>query len=188
MTWSGATSTSPAATSPSRSCCASDDGATWAELDLPADLLSELWPQLVVERGGELTIIGRSRSSEALLVVTWEGDEAPPTRPVAPTPTDDRPRFVRWDAELAVGETVRFPLYTHCGISYLANFNERHWYLEGSPGGLPSPSPDDSWPMVGESVLGLATLLDEETIEYSLPSGEVVGTYVASDQEPFICD
>ncbi len=103
-------------------------------------------------------------------------------------PTDDGPRFVRWDAELTVGETVRFPLYTHCGIGYLAAFNDRHWYLDGSESGLPSPASEDAWPMAQESVLGLVTLVDDTTIEYSLPSGEVIGRYVASDVEPFGCD
>lgn len=99
---------------------------------------------------------------------------------------DGGPAFVRWDAQLDVGETVRFPLSTHCGIGYLADFNDRHWYLDVDAGSPEVTVHDEGVPMVRESVPGLATLVDEETIGYTLPT-ELVAVSTASDEEPPPC-
>ncbi len=167
----------------------SDDGATWEELDLDGvDVVDPSGTLAIVDRPDGVTVVAAPWQGDSLTVLTWRGDGDPPARPVADPLDDGGPPFVAGDAELAVGDTVRYPLNTHCGIDYLGRFNGRHWYLDRERD-RPDVSPGDPGvPMVHEAVLGLATLVDETTIEYTLPGGGLFAVYTASAEEPPGCE
>lgn len=100
---------------------------------------------------------------------TWPAAQGP--HPTLPTPTitmPEGPPLVEWEAELAIGETYRFPLYTHCGIDVLGRFNGLNWWSrEPSPGGFTGN---------GGTVLGEIHLIAEDRIDYVL-NGETVAVY-----------
>ena len=81
-------------------------------------------------------------------------------------------------------------MHVHCGIGNpLGHFDGRYWYFTESPAGLPATAGVNDlpahWPIAEgeEHILGLLTGTDANTIEYHLPTGEVVGIYTASDNE-----
>ena len=82
----------------------------------------------------------------------------------------------------------------HCGIgNALGNFEGRYWLFTEAPSGLPPTAGVGDlpahWPIAEgeEHLLGLITRTDDDTIEYHLPSGELVATYTASDEQPPGC-
>ena len=97
---------------------------------------------------------------------------------------DDSLPTVQWGADLEVGQTYRYDLYIHCGMDFLGEFNGSLFGLVDPPRGA---TPKSSWPMVPDEILGLVTLVDGDTIEYSIPSGEVIATYRTTDEEAPAC-
>ena len=167
----------------------SDDGSSWAEIDLEALELPEYFDlHGVVGAADGVSLVG---SGENLLVWSWPSFSAPPLRtpPDVLTPPDIE--LVTWDSQLEVGVTYRYPLYIHCGMGYLANFNDTHWYLADAPEGETETgagqAPDPEWPVAQESIFGFVTLIDDVTIEYTIPSGDVIGVYTSSSEQPPGC-
>lgn len=147
------------------------------------------WVHAVVGAGDGVVLVGSARR---VLVWRWPSSAAPPLR--APREALEVPAFelARNAAELAVGTTYRLPLYIHCGMDYLADLNGRHWYLAHAPKGTVETGaghrPPSSWPVAQQTIFGYVTLVDEDTIEYTIGDGEVIAIYEPSDQQPPGCD
>lgn len=167
----------------------SADGIEWAEIDMGAmDPPEYSWINNVVGAGDGVVLVGSARS---VLVWHWPSRAAPPLR--APPGVLEEPAFeLAWNvAELVVGTTYRHPLYIHCGMGYLATLNGRHWYLVDAPQGTADTGsgrrPRSNWPVAQQTIFGFVTLVDENTIEYTIDDGDVIGVYEPSDQEPPGC-
>jgi hypothetical protein len=168
----------------------STNGTQWAELDIDAvDPPEYYWAHDVVDAGDGVVLVG---SAPSVLLSRWPSATAPPLR--APPETLEAPAFeLAWNvAELAVGTTYRLPLYIHCGMGYLADLNGRHWYLADAPQGTVETGaghePPPNWPVAQQTIFGYATLIDDNTIEYTIADGDVIATYEPSDQQPPGCD
>lgn len=98
---------------------------------------------------------------------------------------------VEGTSNLERGVTYRYPLYIHCGMGYLGNFNGTHWHLTDAPHGTAnsgsSRAVPDGWPIAQETIQGMVTLVDATTIEYSIPEVGVIGVYEASTTPPSEC-
>jgi hypothetical protein len=88
-----------------------------------------------------------------------------------------------------IGRRYPVPLYVHCGMDWLY-LGETPWQrADGGPDvetGAGDPSPDD-WPMAGQMIFGFATLVDEDTVEYSIGDDEVIATYAPPTEDPPGC-
>jgi hypothetical protein len=62
-----------------------------------------------------------------------------------------------------------------------------HWHWAGRSSESLRPPSTETWPIVEQSVLGHVKLVDETTIEYSLPTGEVIAIYELWEVEPPGC-
>jgi hypothetical protein len=168
----------------------SADARTWEEVDLTAPAIARIDSVTGYPDGGVM-IVGSTSGSARVEAWVWTSDTAPPA-PLPAVTTDEGPPIVQFDGELTIGSTYRFPLYFHCGIGLLGNFNHRWWYLVegstewGSGTGESGPPPAD-WPIAEQYIFGTITLIDEDTIEYTIPSGETIATYEASDVTPELC-
>lgn len=167
----------------------SADGIEWAEIDMGAmDPSARFSVHGVADAGEGVVVVG---SAKDLLVWNWPSRAAPPLRTrldVLEVPASD---FVWEVSDLAVGATYRLPLYIHCGMGYLANLNGRHWYLVDAPQGTVETGsgqrPRSNWPVAQQTIFGFVTLVDENTIEYTIGDGEVIGVYEPSDEQPPGC-
>ena len=111
---------------------------------------------------------------------TWPAEQGP--LPTLPTPTINEPQgppVVEWDAELEIGETYRFPLYTHCGIDVLGRFNGLNWWLRETP--------LEDFTGNGGSVLGEIHVIAADQIDYVL-DGVTVAVYEPRPDEFPGCD
>lgn len=100
---------------------------------------------------------------------TWPSTQGP--LPTLQNPTigvPQGPPVVDWDALLEVGETYRFPLYTHCGINVLGRFNGLNWWLRETL--------SDDFTGNGGSVLGEIHVVTADQIDYVF-NGETVAVY-----------
>lgn len=174
----------------------SADGIDWSHLAL--DALSGLFrPSSVLHNeAGDTVVLGTTEDGEW---ATWMWDssqgDVPTTMPSNDIPQYDGPPIVEYGATLEEGSRYAFPLYIHCGMDRLGEFNGVQWELVESPTGdqpetgAGEPMPDD-WPVVAQSILGYLTLVDGDRIEYSLEDGEVIGVYepLPADAEVYGCD
>jgi hypothetical protein len=169
----------------------SSDGLEWVEIDL--DALSTSWIESVVDVAEQgVMLVGSSGGTVQLETWTWPSDAEPPRRPPPPEQPADEPPLVSFDGDLTIGATYRFPLFIHCGMGLLGNFNDRWWFLvAGSTDWDPESDPAEAapahWPIAEQSIFGTITLVDADTIEYSIPSGEVIAVYEASTTVPELC-
>ena len=173
----------------------SDDGMVWSDIDLGfAGRNGQWYLERAVDLGAEgLLILGTSGRPQHE-GWTWASATAPPPRaPVEVIATDQYP-LVGYTDSVAIGATYRYPMSIHCGIgNALGNFDGRYWLFTEAPSGLPPTAGVGDlpahWPIAEgeEHLLGLITRTDEDTIEYRLPSGELVATYTASDEQPPGC-
>lgn len=161
----------------------SADGEQWNTIDLsllnPPDFFSI---DSVMSTDGMVALVGSAEGQ--LTAWQWSSTAAPSfEKPAAVQETLDS-ELVEWDANLEPGVTYRYPLYIHCGMDHLANFNSSHWYL---PSGANQQTQPD-WPMAEQAIFGFVTLNDEGTIGYSINDGEIIATYTPSAEEPPGCD
>jgi hypothetical protein len=167
------------------------DGANWIEIDLTA--LSTSWIEgLTADPTSALALVGRVAGTSQLAVWTWPHETAPPPRPPAVEAPAGEPPLAHGGDQLTVAQTYRYPLYIHCGLSLLGQFNDRWWILvEGSTVVDPDlgvgNEPPAHWPIAGEAVFGMITLVDDDTINYSIPSGEVIAVYQPAATDPALC-
>jgi hypothetical protein len=104
---------------------------------------------------------------------------------------DDPPLAHRGD-QLAIGMTYRYPLYIHCGMGTLGEFNNRWWVLvEGSAEVNPEigagDQPPPHWPIAQQAIIGTITVIDNDTIAYSIPTGETIAHYQPVDIANAMC-
>ncbi|HEX7131747.1 MAG TPA: hypothetical protein VF228_04195 [Iamia sp.] len=151
-----------------------DDGESWGRVDL-ADL------------GDEDTRVDSVLASDDRIVLLSTGEDtiwlwsAPASSTL---PVEDEPvlpeadvRFLEEGEEPEVGVEYAVPLYTHCGIDWL--------YLGGEPWERTDDGPENTGS--NGDVYGFATLVDEDTVEYSLADGKVIATYGPPTREPEMC-
>jgi hypothetical protein len=166
----------------------SGDGVTWSELDTSSMIGRYGQFSSVVDTPGGPLVIGRD---EHLTTWRWPEDAAPPSLPayVAPPPLDTP--LVKWGDTIEPGVTYRYALGIHCGMDVLGELNGTYWYRVDS--GSPAPEtgagdqPPPHWPVAEQSIFGYVTLIDADTIEYTIGDGEVIATYEPSDVEPPGC-
>jgi hypothetical protein len=171
----------------------SADAATWDEVDTGSLVTGE---QLDVERieapaegGTAVLAVG-----EGGLTLLTSADGAAVLPVVAPPevaePDGTMPPLAEWEQDLEVGTVYRYPLYTHCGIGQLGVFDDRLWVQVDGPDAHTGAGEEipEGWPQAGGSIYGYLTLVDEDTIEYSIEvGGEAVATYEPVDAEPDGC-
>lgn len=176
----------------------STDGSDWAMIDL--DGLDDLSRphEVLTTSNGDTVILGDAVGGSWGAWV-WSADNgALPTTELSPIGqyegAYDGPPMADPETPLQSGVTLRQPVGGHCGAEYLGTFNGSTWRLSDTPAGR-SPTirlgeafhddsvPDD-WPVVGQVVHGFITLVDPDTIEYSIrPDGtEVIAIYERVDE------
>jgi hypothetical protein len=169
----------------------SSDGVDWRHLAL--DTLDGLFrPSSVLRnQSGDTVVLGTTEDGE-WGAWTWDASqgEVPTATPSNDVPVYDGPPIVEYGADLEEGVRYALPLYIHCGMDHLGEFNGAQWKLVEAPAGdQPETGAGDAvpadWPVVGQSILGYLTVVSEDRIEYSLEDGEVIGVYeqMPSDAE-----
>lgn len=113
------------------------------------------------------------------LSVTYSGGETI-------DPRDSSLPLATWRSDLEAGQVYRYNMGIHCGLERV-EFNDTLFMLVEAPQGNYSTGgggPRKAWPIDpnSEEVLGYVTLVDENTVEYALPSGEVIGIFGAVDE------
>lgn len=174
----------------------STHGVSWRFLDL--DTMTGLFRPISIVRNesGDTVVIGTTKGGKA---AAWIWDSTQGEVPTA-TRSDDVPEYagppiIEYGATLEQGTRYAFPLYIHCGMDRLGEFNGVQWQLAESltvdqpETGAGDPVPDD-WPVVGESILGYLTLVTDDRIEYTLQDGEIIGVYepLPADTEILFCE
>ncbi len=169
----------------------SPDGRTFRQIALGDDLGVRDVDAVASDSSGLLVLVGDGDGG-SWTTWTWPaGSTRPPiTTPVMGTPPDTPP-LAEPGAELVVGVRYRRPLDLHCGMGHLGTFNGGQWFLDEASGPTPETgageAPPPHWPVAQEQILGYVTLVDADSIEYSLPSGEVIATYEPRFQAPPVC-
>jgi hypothetical protein len=161
----------------------SADGVGWNELALDA-LTGLLRPSVVLHNtSGDTVVLGKTADG-AWAAWMWDSSQgrAPTATRSNDVPQYDGPPIVRSGATLEQGKRYAYPLYIHCGMDQLGEFNGAGWELVELPtGDRPETgggvSPPDHWPVVQQSIIGFLALVTEDRIEYSLDDGEVIGVY-----------
>ncbi len=163
----------------------SDDGIEWTEIGLLGRQQQAAMDIAgVIDTGDGVNVIALG---DAVQTWRWASTSAPPERIYSDLRSENAYITPDWQDQLEIGVTYRFPQGTHCGVNRLANFNGRWWYANGPDGEGPGLRP--SWPTADETLFGYVTLIDADTIEYSIDSGEVIIAYEASDEAPFaLCE
>lgn len=156
----------------------------WSLLDTSGAGESASWrPDALAVSGEDLVVVTRGDG-----LTVWRHDLAALRRlePVAP-PATAGPPLVESGAQLDVGRTYRYPLYIHCGIGYLGEFNGRHWFAVPSEGIDDGELQDAGLPIVQDSLFGEMTVVAEDRIEYR--AGDVlIGVYQPKPDEPPTCE
>jgi hypothetical protein len=160
-------------------------GEEWSQIDLPAGPpVGFLGP--VVSASHATVVFGSVANEDGGGVWFWPTDDGPlPTVRPEPPPATDEPTAA-YGGTIELGVRYRYPLGTHCGIEWLGVFNGLTWHLRGpDPLAVLGQAPAH-WPTARQALFGYVTLV-ADTIEYSLPSGEVIATYEPTPQEPPAC-
>ena len=172
----------------------STDGTAWEAIDV-SDLGSSDYLRVyaLAAADGRTLVLG---SEERVQVWSWLDSAGPLPRleeAPEPEPSEPPPPTAEYGGDLALDVTYRYPLYIHCGMDYLGEFNDAYWYREAGSGG-PVPetgageAPPDNWPVAQQTIFGEATLVEPDLIEYMIPGGEVIARYAPSDRQPPGCD
>ena len=170
----------------------SSNGIDWREVDLSEiDTLGLLNILGIVDRPAGVMVVG---TTQGLRGWTWPTDDAPPPMKSPPVslPPPHEP-LAEHDGTLTSGMVYRFPLFLHCGMGYLGTFNGKVWTLD--PRSAPinpetggGETPPAGWPVAGQTLYGYITLVEPGTIEYSLPSGEVIAKFHPTTSPPELCE
>ncbi|MGQ0830042.1 MAG: WD40/YVTN/BNR-like repeat-containing protein [Microthrixaceae bacterium] len=172
-------------TSAKPSLYASTDGDRWTRVDTRD-----------VEGGPEFEAIGVAADGRVVgLKATAGGTDAwiwPAGVPLAmreadaePPPPEADVDLIKWNDPVEQGHRYALPVPLHCGMDWLG-LDGRTWHIVDSTrpgdGGYP-----DSWPIAGETLYGFVTLVDANTVEYSIGDGEVIATYEPATTDPPGC-
>ena len=169
----------------------SANGSQWSEIDLSSlNLPADIQLNAIVGQGaGIQLIIGAANDIHSW---SWPTAASPAVKEAPKTLAPPALELTQTGDDLAIGTTYRFPLYAHCGMAYLAEFNGMQWYLADAPHGTfhagAGQTPNPKWPVVSQTIFGFVTLIDADTIEYSIDNGDVIGRYHSSNAAPPGCD
>ena len=124
-------------------------------------------------------------------VGTWTWPDA------ATLPTEDEPAVPTTGVEtLGEGEepersrSYGIPLYIHCGMDWLY-VGGRAWRRTDAGPDTETGAGDElpaDWPVAQQMIFGIATLVGDDLIEYSIGDGEVIATYARTSERPPGCD
>jgi hypothetical protein len=169
---------------PTPTLLASADGIEWEQVDTAGMQLGQntSFSAVIDGLGGGIHVVG---ADEGPVVWSWTKPDIP-IRPLVEAAPSTGPPVVSFDAILEKGQAYRYPLSTHCGTEYLGRFNGKNWFAVATFGPADGSQPE-SWPVANQFILGLVTLVADNQIEYSLPSGDVVAIYEPRNEEPLMC-
>jgi hypothetical protein len=158
-----------------------DAGGTAVSVDLGVSA-GQVASSALVRADGSLAVV--TYDADRLVLRSWDIANGPvPVLPTVDLFTPTGPPVAQWDDELEVGQTYRFPLGTHCGIDFLANFNGQHWWIIGAPADAYDPAQLNG----SQRILGELTLIDAGTIEYR-SEDELIATYGPQPEAPPLCE
>jgi hypothetical protein len=165
---------------------ASRDGTSWERVDTRGlGELSHVGAISGTSSGGVVVLIPAAGRTEA-----WVWPEGAPLEmrdadPLPKPPEGAGVDLVDFDDELETGHRYAMPIGGHCGYAWIGA-DDRLWQLEGEEVYL-GEAPEE-WPVVGEGLIyGFVTLVDDDTIEYSIGDGEVIATFRPATEDPPGC-
>lgn len=166
---------------------ASEDGDTWRPVDTGGMKDDDHLGEIFGGPDGEVLVLGQT--AEGAVVSAWPGDvDLPVGEPAGEHKTVDLVT-VPEDGKLEPGVRYHQPFYVHCGMDWLY-LGDRAWRRTDGGPDLETgagDAPDESWPVVGQTIYGYATLAGD-VVEYSIGDGEVIATYEQVAQVPQGCD
>lgn len=166
----------------------SDDGDTWERVDTSGFGTGEEGEVDTIDTLDDGTVIALRAGETSWTVGTWPGGT---DLPVAAEPTEASADVVMLaeGEEPEIGVRYAAPLHIHCGMDWLYLGEEPWQRTDDGPdvetGAGESATAD--WPVAQQAIYGFATLVDEETVEYSIGDGEVIATYGPPKTDPVPC-
>ncbi|MEO6318768.1 MAG: hypothetical protein ABIP36_08290 [Acidimicrobiales bacterium] len=173
----------PASAQPS--LYASEDGDRWTRVDTRGIEGGPRFRAVGGAADGRIVALRESRGGTDAWI--WPAGQPLAMRmadagPPAPEADVD---LIAWDDEVEPGHRYALPLSLHCGMDRLS-LDGRSWQLV-SPETTDGGGYPEEWPLVGEALYGFVTLVDADTVEYSIGDGEVIATYELATAEPPGC-
>lgn len=129
-------------------------------------------------------VLALGESADGVFVATLPAGTAPPVPPLVPEPERVEVRVLEDGETPEVGVRYNAPMYVHCGMG-LYRFGEQWWVRTDDGIDVETGAGDEvpeEWGSNGQLLLGFATLIDPDHLEYSLADGTVIATYEKSDQ------
>lgn len=166
---------------------ASDDGDTWTPVDtsgIGSGEEGEVDEALGTVDGAVVVL----KAEGGLAAYTWPAGRELPTTGVEEVPRAELVEVPAGGPE--VGVRYHVPLYLHCGTEWLY-LGDQPWQVVGDAPEVETGAgdvPPEGWPVAQQTLFGYATLVDEETLEYTLEDGELVARYARTRQQPPGCD
>ena len=166
----------------------SDDGDRWERVDTSGFGTGEAGEIDDITTLEDGTVIAGRAGEHAWTIGRWPGDVDLPTAP-PPTKTTVEIDLLEQGDTPEVGHRYAAPLHIHCGMDWLY-LGEQPWQrTDDGPdvetGAGEAASAD--WPVAQQTIFGFATLVDDDTVEYSIGDGEVIATYGRPTQDPVPC-
>jgi hypothetical protein len=165
-----------------------DGTGPWVRIDL-SDIALEEYAEVdgVVATADRLVLWSATGEQE---ITTWS-TPADATLPTQEEPTRETAdiRLLEAGEEPEVGVEYAAPLYIHCGMDWLY-LGEQPWERTDDGADVETgagEAPSEDWPTAGQTIYGYATLVDADTVEYTVGDGEVIATYGPPTREPDMC-
>lgn len=166
----------------------SDDGDRWSRVDTSGIGDGEAGEVDAITAADDGRIVAFTGVEDGIGTWTWPADTPLPTGEEPVDPTTDV-EILGDDEVPEPGRRYGLPLYIHCGMDWL--------YVGGEPWQRTDDGPDTEtgagdeipvdWPVAGQTILGFATLVSDDLIEYSIGDGEVIATYAPATEPPPGC-
>lgn len=168
---------------------ASDDGDRWERIDLSSLDLDEFAEVDAVAAPDDGRVVLLTGAAEGTATWTWPAGTPLPAaaEPVDPT---TEVRLLGEDKEPQRGVRYGAPLYIHCGMDWLYVGGESWERTDDGPDPETGAGeePPAGWPVAQQTIFGFLTLVDDDTVEYSIGDGEVIATYAPTSEEPPGCE
>jgi len=166
----------------------SDDGDRWKRVDTSGFGLGEDGEIDTITALEDGTVIALRAGERTWTVGTWPGEVDLPTKAEPKLPTTDVDLLQDGESP-KIGHRYAVPLHIHCGMDWLYLGDEPWQRTDDGPdvetGAGEAASAD--WPVAQQSIFGFATLVDEDTVEYSIGDGEIIATYGPPETDPVPC-